>query len=40
MLEKWEKDWINAYNKESYERLSKDLDGYDLEYLEKITKEI
>lgn len=39
-LEKWEIAWLNSYNKEAYNRLSKDLSGSDLEYLEKITREI
>ncbi|MGX7071283.1 aminopeptidase P family protein [Helcococcus kunzii] len=39
-LDKWELDWLNAYNREAYERLSKDLEGSDLEYLEKMTREI
>lgn len=40
MLEKWEKDWLNEYNRQAYMRLSKELEGSELEYLEKITKEI
>lgn len=40
LLDKWEVEWLNAYNKESYDRLSKELEGDELAFLEKISKEI
>lgn len=40
MLEEWEINWLNSYNRVSYNRLSKELSGDNLEYLEKICKEI
>ncbi len=40
LLNDFEVDWINNYNKETYNRLSKELTGSDLEYLERITREI
>lgn len=39
-LDKWELEWLNSYNKEAFERLSKDLEGSDLDYLEKMTREL
>ncbi|MFM1534396.1 aminopeptidase P family protein [Helcococcus ovis] len=40
LLEVWELDWLNSYNEECYNRLSKELDGDDLIYLRKITREL
>lgn len=40
MLDRWEIEWINAYNKKCEEILSPHLDGSDLEYLKESCKEI
>lgn len=40
MLEMWEIEWLNAYNKKCEEVLSPYLDGSDLEYLKESCKEI
>lgn len=40
MLDMWEIEWLNNYNKECYERLKDELEGSDLEYLERFTREI
>lgn len=40
LLDQEEIDWLNEYNKTSYEKLAPYLEDMDLEYLEKITQEI
>lgn len=40
MLDRWEIEWINSYNKECEKLLSPYLDGSDLEYLKESCKEI
>lgn len=40
MLTESELIWLNSYNKEAYQRLSKELEGDELAYLTRITKEI
>jgi Xaa-Pro aminopeptidase len=40
LLSQEEIDWLNAYHKDVYERLSKRVDGELLAYLEEVTKPI
>lgn len=40
MLDRWEIEWINDYNKKCEETLSPHLEGSDLEYLKESCKEI
>lgn len=40
MLERWEIDWLNSYNKKCEEILSPYLEGSDLEYLKESCREI
>ncbi|MDD7305915.1 MAG: aminopeptidase P family protein [Peptoniphilaceae bacterium] len=40
MLDMWEIEWLNSYNKKCQELLSPYLDGSDLEYLKESCKEI
>ena len=40
MLDKWEIEWINSYNKKCQDLLSPYLEGADLEYLIESCKEI
>lgn len=40
LLDKWEVEWLNNYNKECFNRLKDELEGSDLEYLEMFTREI
>lgn len=38
MLEAWERDWLNEYNKTCYEKLSPQLEGEALAYLENLCR--
>ena len=40
MLDQWEIDWLNDYNKKSFEALKDELNADEVKYLEKISKEI
>ena len=40
MLDQWEIDWLNDYNKKSFEGLKDELNADEVKYLEKISKEI
>jgi Xaa-Pro aminopeptidase len=40
LLSQEEIDWLNAYHKDVFERLSKRVDGELLAYLEEVTKPI
>lgn len=40
LLEKWELEWLNQYNADCRNKLQDHLEGPELEYLQKVTKEI
>lgn len=39
-MEKWEIEWLNSYNQETFKRLATELKGDELAYLEEATREI